>query len=297
MKVLVTGSKGFIGSHLLKACENNFESWSSDIVTDYETERYMQISIENAGYHDIFNKEQFDVCINCSGAASVPASFELPLKDYELNVVNVYKILDAIRRFNPDCKFINLSSAAVYGNPGKLPVKEDVELKPLSPYGMHKKQSEEICSFFYKQWKIQTCSLRIFSAYGPGLTKQLFWDLYKKTAAGVEIELFGTGNETRDFIYIDDIVNIILLIIKSASFSGECINVANGRQWSVKELAALFINALQWQGNIYFSNTNRLGDPLYWQADINLIKSIGYKQMTSMEDGILNYIKWLKERK
>ena len=94
-----------------------------------------------------------------------------------LNVSNVFKQLDAIRKFQPGCKYINLSSAAVYGNPESLPISEDHHLDPISPYGNHKKMAEEVCADFYTNYRIPTCSLRIFSAYGAGLQKQLFWDL------------------------------------------------------------------------------------------------------------------------
>jgi len=297
MKFLIIGSKGFIGSHLLKKCREKHEAWGCDVVVDYEQKQYIQISIVNADFHDVFSKQQFDICINCSGAASVPASFENPLKDYELNTANTYRILDAIKNYNAQCKFINLSSAAVYGNTFQLPVKESTTAQPISPYGLHKKQAEEICLSMFKYWQIPTCSIRIFSAYGPGLTKQLFWDLYKKSLQGNKVELFGTGDETRDFIYIDDLVNAILLIAEKAKFEGEYINVANGKQWRIKEIVEIFFNKLEWRGEIKFINSGRTGDPLNWEADISILKQMSYLQQVTMEQGILNYVHWLKERK
>ena len=87
---------------------------------------------DSVGYDDFyifFKQKQFDVCINCSGAASVPESVINPISDFHLNVVNVFKILDAIREYNPECKFLNLSSASVYGKPEKLPINEGLEFE------------------------------------------------------------------------------------------------------------------------------------------------------------------------
>ena len=181
MNILVIGSKGFIGSHMLQYFkEKEHMVFGCDVVVDYTQENYFLIDAVNANFKEIFDSNTFDVCINCSGAASVPDSIIHPMRDFELNVNNVFKLLDAIRKQQPSCKFINLSSAAVYGNPAVLPVKEDAALLPVSPYGLHKQMAESVLREFYTQFNISTLSLRIFSVYGPGLQKQLFWDLYRK---------------------------------------------------------------------------------------------------------------------
>ena len=187
--------------------KQNYSVMGCDVVTDYSSKDYYQIDATNSDYHALFEKHEFDACINCSGAASVPLSLEFPLKDFNLNTVNVFKILEAIRTYQPKCKFINLSSAAVYGNPNQLPISENVALQPLSPYGIHKLQAEQIGKEFHDFYGMATCSLRIFSAYGNGLKKQLFWDLYQKILNSDSIELYGTGNYStltlRDLIFKD----------------------------------------------------------------------------------------------
>lgn len=298
-KILVIGSNGFIGGNLYRflIANTSFTVYGCDIQPQGSAVNYFQVDTVNAHFDPIFKTHSFDYCINCSGAASVPASLKDPLKDYELNTVNVFKILEAIRQHQPSCKFINLSSAAVYGNPTRLPISESDILQPVSPYGIHKMQAEQICRSFHEHWQLSTCCLRIFSAYGPGLMKQLLWDLYQKSIDADAIELFGTGHETRDFIYIDDIVQALLLTIKNASFKGEVINVANGEQWSIKTIAETFYKALNWKGQLTFKGANRAGDPLNWEADISLLKRMGYSKSTDLEQGIRNYIQWLKEIK
>jgi UDP-glucose 4-epimerase len=296
MKILVIGSKGFIGQHALDYFRSKgYEVLGCDVVTDYEDSNYIQIDATNSDYHFIFENHQIDVCVNCSGAASVPLSLQFPLKDFTLNTLNVFKILDAIRMLQPNCKFLNLSSAAVYGNPTSLPIAEVSDLKPLSPYGIHKLQAEQIGLEFHIYYQIATCSVRIFSAYGNGLKKQLFWDMYKKCSSGGVIELFGTGNESRDFIHIDDIVKALELVIHKASFTGEAINLASGEEFTIKTVADLFRKHLDTDIQIQFNNQVKAGDPLNWRADISILKSMGYNAEVSLEDGIESYIKWVKQ--
>ncbi|MBF4465672.1 NAD(P)-dependent oxidoreductase [Flavobacterium sp. LC2016-12] len=298
MKYLIIGSKGFIGENLKKHLEKNVGTtvWGADVVVDYvDNEKYFLIDASNSDYKSIFETEHFDVCINCSGAASVPDSILHPLRDYQLNTVNVFKMLDAIRTYQPKCKFINLSSAAVYGNPGLLPIKEDALVIPLSPYGIHKLQSEQICSEFFRFFEIATCSLRIFSAYGEGLKKQLFWDLYRKTKDQKQIDLFGSGRESRDFIYILDLVNAIELVANKADFCGETINIANGEEVFIEDCVASFYNNFDDTISYSFSGQGRAGDPNNWIADISILKSLGYERKYNLEKGLENYYRWILE--
>lgn len=295
MKILVIGSKGFIGLSVYNFFkQNNDDVLCCDVVTDYVDKNYIQIDVTNSDYHHIFEQNEIDVCINCSGAASVPLSLEFPLKDFSLNTLNVFKILDAIRTYKPKCRFINLSSAAVYGNPESLPIKENAVLKPLSPYGIHKMQAEQICKEFYDYYQIPTCSARIFSAYGNGLKKQLLWDLFNKFNSQQTVELFGNGDETRDFIHADDIVQALNLIIHNAAFEGEAINLANGEEYSIKFIAELYKKNLQSNQLIKFNKIVKAGDPLNWKADISILKSMNYHPTIAIEQGIKDYIFWVK---
>lgn len=293
---LVIGSKGFIGQHFTRYLrEKELSVWEADVVVDYQAdEKYFLIDTSNVDFHQIFESQQFDVCINCSGAASVPDSLRNPMRDYLLNTTNVFRLLDAIRTYQPDCRFINLSSAAVYGNPSKLPVSEETSAAPVSPYGYHKAMSEQICEEFFRFFGLHTCSLRIFSAYGEGLYKQLFWDLFQKVKNDATVRLFGTGLESRDFIYIKDLVRAIHLAALHAPCEGEAINVANGKEIYIKDAVATFFGLFENPIDYQFSGEERPGDPNNWVADIRMINSIGYHQNYTLEDGLKNYYDWAR---
>lgn len=297
MKILILGSEGFIGSHLVSYfIEQGSQVICADIILKVAKD-YILINPESPNFASLFQHQSFDVCINATGAANVQFSFSYPHTDYFLNTANVYAILDAIRCYNPLCAFINLSSAAVYGNPTFLPIHESAVIRPTSPYGVHKYYSEQICNEFYTFYNIKTLSVRIFSAYGPGLKKQLFWDLFKKVKTKINnIEVFGTGNETRDFIYIDDLVRAIDYIIKKNYFDGTFINVASGISTSIKEVVEIFLNQLNPNLSANFTGECKEGDPLYWQANIDLLKSFGFKNQISIEKGIIETVKWLKKQ-
>jgi UDP-glucose 4-epimerase len=295
MKVIIIGSKGFIGQNIFNYFrEKGYDVWGADVIIDFvNNDRYFLIDPTNADYSSVFQHFIYDLCINCSGAASVLDSLKNPEHDYSLNVVNVFKILEAIRKFQPGCRFLNLSSAAVYGNPLNLPVIEDTRFNPLSPYGIHKLQAEQICKEFNDFYNIKTCSLRIFSVYGVGLKKQLFWDLYKKVKTGVPFNLYGTGNESRDFIYILDLVRAIDLISEFSSFNADVINVANGREIMIKDAVSEFFSFFNHDIKYFFSGEVREGDPVNWLADISKLRSFGYQPSFDIKNGLRKYYEWL----
>jgi UDP-glucose 4-epimerase len=295
MKILIVGSKGFIGGHLATFLKSRLDIvvYECDVMVDYEKENYFLIDATNADYQNIFQNNTFDICVNCSGAASVPDSIKNPLRDFTLNTYNVVKMLEAIRVNQPGCKFINLSSAAVYGNPEQLPVLENLHLNPISPYGIHKMQAEQVCRTYSSFYNIPTCSLRIFSAYGNGLKKQLFWDLFQKAKKGKEIELFGTGQETRDFIHVDDVSNAIFCCLQKAEFKGEAINVANGEETSISSAVKTFYSFFPKEKKVRFNGQVKKGDPLNWRADISQLKEMGYAQSVDLHDGLSNYFLWI----
>lgn len=296
MKIFIIGSSGFIGSHLnwYFAGKGHTVNCCDIIGADNHLGKFTLIKQQKQDFTAFFKNEDYDVCINASGSASVPYSIENPDEDFRLNVSNVNSILHAIRRENASCKFINFSSAAVYGNPEKLPVSENSTLQPVSPYGFHKMISEQICNEFSKLYNIKTVNLRVFSAYGPRLKKQIFWDFYNKSIGQDAIELFGTGDETRDFIYIDDVCKAVECVINKAPMIGESVNIATGTEVTVKEAIDIYTKVLNKNIKFSFNGVSKKGDPNNWKADISLLQSYGFNSKNSLENGLTQYVRWLE---
>jgi UDP-glucose 4-epimerase len=294
MNFIVIGSKGFIGSH----CVNYFRNQGHNVVgCDIEVlheKDYVSFNSLKSNFNLLFKDMYFDICINAAGSANVSYSFNYPEKDFQLNVSLLIDIMAAIKANCPDCKFINFSSAAVYGNPSQLPIKENAELKPLSPYGYHKMLSEKLLAEYHRFFNLKTCSLRVFSAYGPGLKKQLFWDIYQKAKNGNEIHLYGTGKESRDFIYIDDLIRAVDIIIQKAPFKGECINVSSGIETSIAEAAQIFLDHYSNDKRLVFNEQQKEGDPINWRSDTTEIRQLGFDAKINILEGIRSVVNWLK---
>ncbi len=283
MRILVIGSKGFVGSACVRILSKEHSVTGADIVAT-DSPSYFQIRDANS-FDELFAANEFDYCINASGSANVGFSFSNPEKDFELNVANVKRMLVAIKMHQPKCRFINFSSAAVYGNPKSLPIEESATLNPVSPYGKHKLASEELLMEYHAQG-LATCSLRVFSAYGPGLHKQLFWDIYQKRLASRDVTLFGTGKESRDFIYIDDLVEALRCIMEGASFAGEAINVSSGCETTIEEAARKFLDASGLPYTLKFSGEVKVGDPLNWRASVEKLTQLGFSASTVIGVGL-----------
>lgn len=139
---------------------------------------------------NIFTGVQPDVILHCAGSANVGASIVNPMADLDGNLHSLYQLLLALKSFEKRPKIIFLSSAGVYGNPKQLPITEKDALAPISPYGVHKQMGEELCSYYNRVHGYHIRCVRIFSAYGSGLRKQLLWDIYQKYLNTGRIDLF-----------------------------------------------------------------------------------------------------------
>ena len=297
MNIVIIGSQGFIGSHLCKyfiAKAHNV--YGADILEtpvniNYTYTKLSRLSTE---WETILSNNKMDVCINAAGSGNVAYSVAHPLIDFEANTLDVIKILDAIRKHQPTCKYVHISSAAVYGNPTSLPIQETAALSPISPYGYHKMMSEIICKEYQYLFGLNISIVRPFSVFGNGLRKQLLWDICTKLLKDDNITLFGTGNETRDFIHISDLVLLIDLIIEKSNFGASIFNVASGNETYIKSIASIFENYFANTKKINFSGETKKGDPLNWKADVSKLAALGFTPTANFENELINYANWFK---
>lgn len=292
MKVLIPGASGFIGHFCARSFSKDGEvtgidaqAGTKDVLTDTDFSVTLR-EIATASY---------DLVLNCAGSSNVSQSFQDPERDFELNTMLVQKILEAIHKHSPHTRFINISSAAVYGNPKALPIKETDELQPLSPYGKHKMMSERFIRDYCRLHQLKGLSVRIFSAYGEGLKRQFFYDLYTKFRANAEsIELAGTGKESRDFICVSDIAEALQILARKAEFNGEVYNLASGEESRIDDTAQLFASVCGYHGEIRFNQKQFEGYPLNWKADITRLRELGFEPKTKLEAGLKHYVHYLK---
>lgn len=297
-KVIITGCSGFIGSHLVDYyISHGYEVFGLDIKVNKNDRinlNLIECNLQSSNMEELYMKISPDIFIHCAGSANVGKSVEYPEFDFDSNVTVLYKTLSALLRADLNPKFIFLSSAAVYGEPKVLPIKEDSVLNPISPYGLHKKMCEDLCRYYRDAKKQNISVIRIFSAYGEGLRKQILWDMYQKYLNKGYLELYGTGNETRDFINIKDLIQAIYLVA-SKNETDFVYNVANGEEISIGDLAWEYGSLLNLEKDkIFFNGKVKAGDPLNWRADISKLKSLGYCKNIDFNDGVKSYVEWVK---
>ncbi|MFA5384776.1 MAG: NAD-dependent epimerase/dehydratase family protein [Eubacteriales bacterium] len=299
--VLITGAAGFIGSHFVKYYITHgynvigVDIKSKDQFSVTKPFEYIQLTLPDNQLHSLIRKYKPDICIHCAGGSSVGISVENPYEDFNSSALVTFHLLESLKKFSPECKIIYPSSAAVYGNPISLPISESYPLKPISPYGYHKLLCETICNEFFQLYNLNIYIIRIFSAYGPGLRKQIFWDIFNKLKKGNQLVLYGTGKETRDFIYIDDIVNAVDIILNSNVNSYDIYNIASGQETSIQELAGLIVKELNIDIPIVFNEITKKGDPKNWRADISKVRNLGFEPYIGIGDGIARLKNWFKK--
>ncbi|NFO47808.1 NAD(P)-dependent oxidoreductase [Clostridium botulinum] len=291
-KVIISGINGFVGKNLFDFyVRKGYQVWGISRNCNQNDKRIIESDLQLDDLTNEYEKIKPNVFIHCVGSADVGLSIREPIHDFNANVMTLYNTLLSLKKASPNCRFIFLSSAAVYGNPKKLPISEEDILKPISPYGLHKKICEDICMYFIKNHEMDIRILRIFSAYGNGLKKQLLWDIHRKANDSDEIKLFGNGNESRDYIHISDLINAIHLV-STTNEKEITFNISNGKEEYIKDIAKMVEKYYENEKKVTFNNITKKGDPLNWRADINRLKSLGYVQEKNIEAGILDYLKW-----
>ncbi|MEH2202795.1 MAG: SDR family oxidoreductase [Nostoc sp.] len=296
--VLVTGVAGFIGRYVARYFSE--QGWSVIGVDNSPPENapihnlttYHRLKLPDPSLNNLLKEYSPNICIHCAGRASVGLSIIEPDIDFQSNTALTFEILNALRINAPRCRFIFLSSAAIYGNPESLPIGETQRCNPISPYGFHKLQSEQLCLEFSKVYDLPTASVRIFSAYGPGLRRQVLWDICRQAIYQPIVKLQGTGKESRDFIHVLDIAKALLVVATSAPMQGETYNFASGREVTISELAEMVFKSLDYKGSVEFDGMVPVGTPINWQADVTKLGSLGITDFLSLERGVRVYANW-----
>ncbi len=156
-------------------------------------------------------------------------------------------------------------------------------------------QCEQLCLEFARVYGLRTASVRIFSAYGVGLRRQVVWDICQKAIANERLILQGTGKESRDFVHGRDIAAALNVAAEAAPLQGEVYNLATGREVTIEELARIILQALGMKILPQFDGIIPRGTPLNWRADISSLVSLGFSPSVTLEQGIQSVANWCRE--
>ena len=318
---LITGGCGFIGSSLIqklirldpevniRVLDNLSVGTKEDLleVCRFHIISQQNITSEPLGVElligDIRDEQTcltaaigVDVIVHLAANTGVGPSVENPRLDCITNVIGVFNMLEAARHKKVK-RFVFASSGAPIGE-CKPPIHEELAPHPVSPYGASKLAGEGYCSSYFKSFGIDTVALRFGNVYGPGSKRKssVIAKFIQQALIGETLEIYGDGLQTRDFVYIEDLLNAIMLASDTQNIGGEVFQIANNQETTVSEITSKLVKTLQdcGQNNINVINTGtRLGDVKRNYSDTRKAKTIlNWKPNISQGEGIKRTVEY-----
>jgi UDP-glucose 4-epimerase len=299
-QVVVTGGAGFIGSHLCRTllehdakvtAFDNLYSGRIEFIKDLIDKglNFVQEDIRDPVALEKATKN-CEVIFHLAAQTSVPFSMENPKEDCEINVVGTVNVLEAAKKAG--ARVVFSSSCAVYGNPER-PTPETHPTHPIAFYGLTKLLGENYCQFYQENYGTEVVRLRIFNVYGPNCHGVMYDFLKKLQKTPNKLEVLGTGKQSRDFVYISDMVNALIKAATIPEAAGQAFNIGTGKTTSVAELAKIMVNVLGLENvEIYFTGGQA------WEGDMNItladnskaVKTLQWKPQVSLAEGLKKLI-------
>lgn len=309
-KILITGGAGFIGSTLANHLGKEnvvivVDDLSMGKVENLEMDRNITFIegdvADSVLMEEIIRANQFDYIFHLAAVASVADSVARPVETHRVNFESVLMLLELVRKYQPNLKRIVFSSsAAVYGDEPTLPKKEESIIRPLTPYAIDKFAAEQYVLDYCHLYDVPGSAVRFFNVYGPNQNPNspysgvisILVDRYKKQLAGekTSFTLYGDGSQSRDFVYIDDVIQALLLVANKESALGQQFNVGTGKATTLLTLIQTIDQILETELALEYQ-PERSGDIHDSLADISKIQSIGYLPNYDVLSGMKSYLK------
>lgn len=297
-RILITGGCGFIGSHLVHALTGENEVV---VVDDLSSGRLSNLAGQRVEIHARSILDDIDslfegvgIVFHTAANVSVQGSIEDPPHDARTNVEGLVRVLEASRRHGVK-RLVFSSSSAVYGEAVRLPIREDHPLQPDSPYAAGKLAGEHYVRMYHQLFGMETVSLRYFNVFGPrqaadGPYSGVISIFARRLGEKQPFVIYGDGHQTRDFVYVQDVVQANLLAAQPGlNAQGQTINVGTGVATSIVQLAQLM-----GESEIIYAQA-RPGDVKESMADLSLARhSLGFVPAVSLRDGLGAYLDWYR---
>jgi nucleoside-diphosphate-sugar epimerase len=309
-KYLITGIAGFIGSSLARALVERGEEVRG--VDNYLTGKAANL----AGYYDQIDFREVDLrdasairtacegidyILHIGALPSVPLSVAHPEPSHRCNVDGTFNVLEGARAAGVK-RIVYAASSSAYGNQPVLPSKESMRPMPISPYAVQKLVGEYYMSSYWQVYGLETVSLRYFNVFGPrqGADSPYSGVLAKfiqQMLEGTRPTIFGTGDQGRDFTYIDNIIsaNLLACAAPAEKVAGKVFNTACGGQYTLKQIYRLLAKLTGFEQAPLYAKS-RTGDILHSQADISAAaEAFGYRPLVGVEEGLQRTVEWYRE--
>jgi UDP-glucose 4-epimerase len=300
---LVTGGAGFIGSHMVDRLLE--EDYRVIIVDDLSSGKlknlnhqatFHHLSINQPSLTDVLNRERPDLVFHLAAQSSVSRSVKDPIMDNEVNVLGTLRLLEASRRAGVEKIIYSSTGGALYGDPEVVPCPDDAPVVPISPYGMSKYMAEQYVDFYSRQYRQNFTTLRYGNVYGPRQDPHgeagVVAIFISAMLSGKRPRIFGDGNQTRDFISVDDVVEANM----AAIYHGHrmAMNVATGELTSVNQVCEMLkeITGFRWEAE---HGPARAGDVYRISLDCSrAMEELGWSPRTSLVDGLSRTVEYLR---
>lgn len=304
--ILITGGAGFIGSTLANALlpDNKVIVLDDLSMGDFnnldESINLTKIEgnlVDKELLGKIFSENEFDYIFHLGAVASVADSVARPYETHQVNFDSTMTILEILRTRKSKLKrFVFSSSAAVYGDEPTLPKREESVIRPLTPYAIDKFASEKMAMIYNLLYDIPTSATRFFNVYGPNQNPESPYSgfisiLVDRLKNEKELTIFGNGEQTRDFVYVEDVVNALLLIATSDKSRGQVYNVGTGSRITLNDLVKLSQEITGKKISIKFDK-EREGDIRDSISDISKLRNIGYEPNVDLALGMKKYLEY-----
>jgi UDP-glucose 4-epimerase len=306
-KILVTGGAGFIGSNLVdKLLKLNHQLVVIDNLSSGKEEylnsraKFYNLNILDDKVQSVFEKEKFDYVYHLAAQIDVRVSVENPRFDNEVNILGSFNILENCSKYKVKKIIFSSSGGAIYGFPNEIPTKEDYPANPVSPYGINKLMFEKYLNYYYQIYDQDYVSLRLANVYGPRQYKggeagvvSIFVD---KAVNGEPSFINGDGLQTRDFIYVDDVVEAFVSSLDD-NISGNCFNIGTGQEKNLLDIISAIESSLNNKLKIEHLKEKK-GEERRSCLDSSKAKNIlNWEAEVCLDEGIKKTIEWSKNSK
>ncbi|MCW3995572.1 MAG: GDP-mannose 4,6-dehydratase [Candidatus Bathyarchaeota archaeon] len=295
---MVTGGAGFIGFHLCNKLQqltndltiyDNLSSGKIENVKDVPQAKFVKADILDL--KTLCSQPKTDLIYHLAAQVVVPYSMENPMEDFDTNAKGTLCVLEKARK--DDAKLVFASSAAVYGNPTQLPTTEEYGFHPFSCYGLSKVVGEEYCQMYHEQYGLDIVITRFANVYGLRCHGVIHDFLDKIAQNPNKLEIIGTGKQSRDFVHVSDVVDLLVTVGQSKTANGKTYNVGFGKTIKIIDLAKMMLTILGIQNKTVITTTG-----VSWQGDIHTIwfdnskakQELGWNPKVTLEEAIKEVI-------
>ena len=296
---VVTGAGGFIGRYLAKylgdrGCDVRGIGHSAMSEQDSAALSLSRWYSGGISYSALTEASQgAEIIYHCAGSGSVPLSMREPMTDFRSNVVATAEVLEFSRE-KGGIPVVFLSTAGVYGKADTMPIRTTDPCRPISPYGVNKHIGEQLFRQYATFFGVTGAIIRLFSVYGEGLRKQLLWDASHKLHRG-DTTFFGTGEETRDWLHVEDAVSLIARVGSHADNTLPIFNGANGEKIRIRDVLETLATSYGITAPIGFTGQSRPGDPTDYCADVSASHALGWQPSVPLDKGLARYAEWFRQ--